>query len=340
LVFYEEITMIRLPSVGIDTGYGSVKAWVITPAEGERTFTFESQVARVSEPTRKEDKGAQKMWIVKDGEDWYQANGGDADDGYRTMSLTYFETPEYRALTKIMMATIAVETDATHITKLVLGLPVSQYAAIKNRAKLIEAFSGCHEIYHGGVKRTIEVTKVEIIPQPGGALASFYSQIDKEAEVPALVAVLDVGNGTTDYIQSRDMKIQTDKSKSVPIAMSELRNDVAAKVAQSGILGVTAETVHDVLCGRQVFLEGRQIKAKDLNPHLERQANKLILKLLTLIKIPELCTLVLTGAAAHFLAPFVRSAVPKTVTIYVGESPAFQNAKGFALYGWEPTLED
>jgi PRTRC genetic system protein D len=326
--------MNTLVSVGLDTGYGAVKARAVNQDRSTLTCNFESLVAKILAPS-KEEKGALKTWQVCDDGQWFQANGGAADHGYRSTTSTYFRTPEYRALTKIMICVIAERAKATTIDTLVLGLPVNQFAMPQNRQILIDCFQGEQHVFHGGIQQTVLVKKVIVVPQPVGTLTQFVNPQEPGLQFPSKLSVLDVGNGTSDFITSESLQVDSDASRSVHHAMAELRVDLARSLSKQGFYDITAEKINDFFLERPTFINGNLLKRKDIQKHLDQAVDRLVKKILNELPTIENTTLLLAGAAAVLLQPAFKRELSSSVDLRVVHDPAFCNASGFSIIGMQ-----
>jgi hypothetical protein len=325
--------MKTLLSVGVDTGYGAVKARAVNPDFSTLTCCFESKVAQVTAPSKPDGQSAIKTWQTEDNGQWFQANGGSATEGYRETSSTYFLTAEYRALTKIMLGVLAQKLEAAKVNTLVIGLPLNQYETPKNRQILIDDFQKDHIVLHGGVEQHIRVEEVIVVPQPFGALTLFANPAQPEAILPSELCVLDIGNGTTDFIVCVDKRMNKDASRSVRHAMSELRSDLAGTLAKNGFYGISAEKINDFLCGRPTFVDGNLLRKKDIQQYLDMSVMKLVRKILNELPVIENTTMLLSGAAANLLLPAFKRELSNSVDIKVSPEPAFSNATGFSMIG-------
>jgi PRTRC genetic system protein D len=325
--------MNTLISVGLDTGYGAVKATAIKEDRSSFKCSFESLVAEVISAAQKDDSGVLKRWQNQDGTKWFQANGGVAAQGYRSASTRYFQTAEYRSLTKIMIGVVAEEANAKTIETLVLGLPLNQYETQENRNLLIETFQGDQQVFYGGEQRSIQVKKVVVVPQPVGALADFTNPKEGAFAPPVEICVLDVGNGTTDFIVCSNLRMNKDASRSINCAMGELRSDLARTLAKNDFYDMTSEKLNALLSGRPTYSEGKALKRKDIQQYLDQSTTRLVKRILNELPLIENTTLLITGAAAGLLLPTFKRELPLSVDIKISNDPAFSNSTGFALIG-------
>jgi len=184
-------------SESVDVGYGETKARtehglallasIIGPAVD---IEFETSLAHVTPGCR----------LEIDGRDLFVGE-------LARLQSAMPQRPQSRARDLKIVKTLALaallEADAREtIDHLVTGLPVEWYA---DKEALAAELTGKHHVKYNGVPMQLEILKVEVLPQPVGAifdaiLSDTGSPTDPHGWAEGKVAVIDVGNGTTDFV--------------------------------------------------------------------------------------------------------------------------------------------
>jgi plasmid segregation protein ParM len=141
---------------------------------------------------------------------------GLAADTFRARQLhdAYTESPEYLALLRGALSMMKLR----HIDLLVVGLPVSHFAAKKTA--LEKLMVGSHDVGGG---RTVTVGKALAVAQPQGALVHYASEHKRMSTIGNEQSlIIDPGSRTFDWIVARGMRMVQKQSHSLNRGMSDV----------------------------------------------------------------------------------------------------------------------
>lgn len=249
--------------------------------------------------------------------------------GARELDPTYSRGDRYAALTLGALAYM----NEPNIDCLVLGLPLSTFQAEKGR--LEQVWTRRHEVPIIGeptaVRRTVEVRRVTVVPQPLGA---YMRAIDEGMLRPELghTLVIDVGYHTLDWV------VMTPRGAVLTGAFGALQGGVAKLMS-----AISTPLKRDLgrpipltpieiawRASRSAFLYGRAVS---LHPYMG-QVEALIETM-----VAELCThlgdhsdihhVVIAGGGAPAFASAVRAKLEREVSVL--ECPELANIKGFQI---------
>ncbi|NOU13798.1 MAG: hypothetical protein HOO92_07520 [Methylococcaceae bacterium] len=152
--------------------------------------------------------GESKYLVGKDSIDTLSAR----DDRGGHLLENYVDTPQYKALLRGALWYMKEES----IDLLVSGLPVNHFGNDGNRMR--DRLIGVHKYPDG---REVVVKDAWIIPQPVGGFIDYFmtgSKITRVNDIKSLT--LDVGYYTLDWVTCRGIRMQDERSGSVPGGMS------------------------------------------------------------------------------------------------------------------------
>lgn len=191
--------------VGIDIGFGFLKV-----TDGDTNFVIPSVVGDAEELTFDMGgsvKDLDNIRIEVDGEEYFVGELAIIQSKRATRSLSSDRTTDI--VTKIMFLTsLALVTEhPVESFTVVTGLPVKDFAMYKQT--YVDKFTGSHEVILNGQKRTLHIDKVIVVPQPYGSfcdgLFTEDGEID-EAFSENHVGIIDIGYGTSDFIQVKNYR--------------------------------------------------------------------------------------------------------------------------------------
>ncbi|MFL9876491.1 PRTRC system protein D [Paraburkholderia megapolitana] len=218
---------------------------------------------------------------------------------------------------------------ATHIERLVLGLPVHNLKRYENALK--ERFCGTLDFGQGSV--TVE--KVVVVPQPLGSLILASANRQNEFGRDSAHLVVDVGYFTTDWLYANGFSMDDRRSDGVPGGASQIYQRIAGLIArEEGEQVDDIELIDKALRERTpFFFYGRNI---DLAPYLE-QSRPLVAGIVKEMqnnvgRLTNARSIILSGGGAALYASEIRAAFPR-VLIEVIDSPCLANARGFLAVG-------
>lgn len=211
--------------VAIELGFGTDSICAGLDENGlPKVVTFDSIVAQVEGTRSDMSSGLMKRDTVtvdvdglsyEIGRDAHLATSKGAS---RILNNQYIDSQQYKALLKGSMVLAGLDT----IDLLVLGVPVT---SLHRAAELKAMAIGKHTI----AGKQIEVRAVWVIVQPLGGLLSYSNAIGQDSynrlkEHNTLS--IDCGYGTLDFLCSRGLKVNENRSSAVEAGMGVLINDL------------------------------------------------------------------------------------------------------------------
>ncbi|GAB3626934.1 hypothetical protein PTE30175_03535 [Pandoraea terrae] len=319
--------------LGLDVGHGFTK-WAFRDGTGRiRTGSFRSVALPHIDSTlaislRRAQASSSIKTIAVDG----QLFDVDVDEnsrvgkalGERNEANDFAGRPEYRAL---LGATLAY-LDATHVSTLVLGLPVHTFA--RYAETLQKTFRGM--LSFGG--RSVLVDRVVVVPQPVGSLLTVVAQGDASL-VETTICLVDIGHYSADWIvSSQGFTIQFDRSGGRPGGASHIYRAIAE--ALSGELEEPFEGVDAIELalrnGTPLLAFGQAV---DITRYVERgkaQAVETARALRAKVRSAEDLTLVLTGGGGPLYRDALAMVFPRNRLIELAQG-RLTNSIGFVLFG-------
>jgi plasmid segregation protein ParM len=254
---------------------------------------------------------------------------GLAADTFRARQLhdAYTESPEYLALLRGALSMMKLR----HIDLLVVGLPVSHFAAKK--AALEKLMVGSHDVGGG---RTVTVGKALAVAQPQGALVHYACEHKRMTTIGNEQSlIIDPGSRTFDWIVARGMRMVQKQSHSLNRGMSDVFRLLARDITKS--IG-TPYSDYDVI--DRALRTGKSPviyqKAYDMSRHLplaESVAAQAVSTMREWIESPHsLQNIILVGGGAFLFRKAVKAAFPLH-KIHEVKEPMFANVRGFQLAG-------
>jgi len=325
-------------TVGLDIGYGSVKAF----ADNGRNVCFESKVAPAEFIRFQIDVGAQAqvngltLHNTKEGSVFIgelatkQGRPGAVRSPHDRDRVT---DPITTHLADAAFAMLLPGIEQAQV-RVVTGLPVAYY---RDAFQLSQHLLGTHQIFLDGRSLTVEVEDVLVVPQPFGALLSLI--LDERGKLVASatemiegrVAVLDIGMHTTDmilvegleYIEARSGSIEVGVSTAIDMVRKVLLDDYRVSY-ESHELEIAMRRGWLVIQGKKHRLNG--LVSERIDPivrSIEAEAR-------TLWNISTLTATVLGGGGTLAFKPWLESLFKQAV--YAPDA-VNANAAGFLRYG-------
>lgn len=247
----------------------------------------------------------------------------------RSLHADYTSSESYRALFKSGLLLSEME----QIDMLVTGLPVSQYMDEDRKKVLSESMTGIHTLTP---KRTVEVKKVKVVPQPIGGFLDFIARTDEDIE-DARVLVIDPGFFSVDWVVISNDEIHKQSSGTSLNASSVLLEEVSRLIGKDHGAGVNIETIEHAIRQEKssILVLGQKV---EISPYIQ-EAKKTVGPVVTESIQKALRTeskmvdlIVLVGGGAVFFREAVQESFPRLRTIMTQDA-VYSNCRGFWLMG-------
>jgi PRTRC genetic system protein D len=327
--------MIKLKSIGVDTGYGDCKVAACDPIGNVVTRNFPSLVAKRLKQFPTKDQYAPKVWQAKVSDGWLAAGPGIRSyrDAARVVDDEYARTQEYKVLTKIAACLVAHDLDATEVENLVIGLPVNQFKDTSLKDSLVHLLQGPFRVFYGEEEVSLNVKKVMVMPQPAGAFWYHVLQLPEEQAVATDTLVIDFGNGTTDCaIAERPLMVMA-RSRSIQTGVHDMKKAVAIELGGQGFYSIMTDDITSVLEGKKTIVSNKELIRERVVALMAKPMRDLAKIIRQDTEAPKNSEILLTGAIAKSMKPFIEKEFPGFNILCVSDDGVFDNARGFELAG-------
>jgi len=272
------------------------------------------------------------------GQDSYVLSDGRHEERQRTPD--YCTTDAYHALNIAALASMGQPV----IDILVIGLPLSNI--LHFRTFLESRYTGRHEVPMltgmRGELTTVDVRRVLVMPQPGGALVATASENPELTTSKNLV--VDMGFHTLDFLFTHGKRPYPERSGAVEGGMSEFIDALHAAVAKEyakAFPEVRLPLSMPHHCYEEALLAGRTLRTGagdiDLTTSLQIAARKLDQYLdvvATRVRnTGDIQNVVISGGGAGLLAPRFKLLFPQLHNVFMPRRPQFSIVEGFLAAG-------
>lgn len=316
----------------VDVGYGNTKYVSSVVGNEIRCASFPSVTyPTVRDPTLNPAFERRKTVVIPIDGMFYEV-GPDVDlaaDSFRATQMhdQYIHTPDYMALVRGALAMMKVR----HIDLLVVGLPVSLFAA--NKSALERAMAGTHDI--GGGKSVV-VKKALAVAQPHGALADFVAQHDKGDSIEnERSLIIDPGWRTFDWLVARGMRLVLNKSHSLNGGVFKMVRAVAEDISTSiGMPYEDLDTIDLALrTGKNPMVFQKAYDMSSILPMLQTRAQRTVASMVSWFDgAYSFQNVILVGGGAHLFKKAVKQAFPQLRILGI-KDPLHSNVRGFQIAG-------
>jgi PRTRC genetic system protein D len=328
--------MITISNAAVDLGFSDTK-WAIQIAPSKiKTGELPSLYLRGRSADSSGLGGPQNVRAIEIDGETYLTGGPLVHilESLRVTSSDYSSQPAYRALTLSALADIVDFSDAETVGQLVLGLPVASFKNKNTRSALRDLFRGEQLLpTTGGHKqRKININSVLVVPQAFGALVAFQSQLSTDSPIPERLLILDIGNGTTDWILSIHGEPIIETGGSISKGFYDIKRSVNATLHQQGRVSSTLELVDRIFRGYSQMIDRTHVTFEDIVPLLEAPIRSLIADAFNAIGHLNARDILLTGGTSTIVKPILEAAVPGITVHQASPDGKFDNVNGFLIY--------
>jgi len=319
--------------LGLDLGYSNLKVaygdknakckTVLRPAGAAPADRFGARF----DGTAHEDY----IHVLVDGEEFVAGVSPDRAELWgRALHADYATSQSYKALFYAGLLLSEMDT----IDVLVTGLPVSQFMDEERKTALIEQVSGVHQVTP---KRSVEIKRVKVVPQPIGGLLDYVSQNEHDEIDDARILVIDPGFFSVDWVVVANNDFHRQSSGTSLNASSVVLEETGKLIAKDHGCQISTETLENaVRAGKDsVLVFGQRV---EIAPYVDAAAKTVSSVVLEAIQKSmrtenkNIDRVVLVGGGATFFKEAVSNAFPRVQVVTPNDS-VFSNARGFWIMG-------
>jgi plasmid segregation protein ParM len=251
------------------------------------------------------------------------------DDRGRTLLTNYIDTPQHLALFRGALAYMGEPV----IDLMVSGLPVNYFTGHKER--MAGRLKGEHKYPDGS---SVMIKDVWIIPQPIGGFINYFmstNQTESLADLKSLT--IDIGYYTVDWLVCRGLKLQDERSGSIPGGMSLVLEKLTHLISEDRQAPFSDVNIVDmgIRNGYVARIQGENYGFS----HLVEKMNAYIINAVQSVvssvgSLDDIDVIVLVGGGANCYKSVVKELLNGR-EIIVPDDSINSNVKGFYLAGAE-----
>lgn len=324
----------------VDVGYGTTTLVCNGVNNGYMIRTFQSTPVPISNSVELAAGIGEKRdveTICIDGI-WYEV-GPDTQSSISSRTVRILNTEGFISSSRykaLMLGALAM-TGRTHFDVLVLGLPVS---VLFRKNELIEMATGSHDIGNG---RSITVGRVFVFEQPLGALMSYIRSRSLKENRDAFfgmqnetILTIDPGFLTNDWLLSRGMKPDRQRSGDVEYGMSKvlasveasLREQLAKNSSFSTTKGFNLELIDQAFLNGVIKLFGKEMSFPicespqfDVTNAIRTVTDEAVQAIVNLVGDgQEIDRIIVSGGPAQVYLPSIKAAFPHHMVEVIPQS--------------------
>jgi len=323
--------------VGLDVGYGFVKV-----TDGELGYSFPSVVGeghtRQTFNLRKEQVPIIDDLKIGLGQNLYfvgKAAIRHSKFVYRDLSYTRsvgsdFEVLFYSALS--LFNTNNPEEDF----KVVTGLPVERMHLAKELEERIKGEKTIKVFNQGNNQdtRVINVSKIDIVPQPLGTYWAHFIKSDGTGEISlpeGLTGIIDIGFRTTDLAAIENGEYIPEKSKSINVGLATAYKEISSSLSENYGFEKEDYALDNAVINRKINISGQKF---DITPIVEKAFEKLAMNIIveinSLWRSYDFEKFILTGGGGQAVSTNILSQLPQAM---LASAPIISNCTGYLSWG-------
>ncbi len=329
--------------IGLDVGYGFVKV-----TDGNLGYSFPSIIGDSSSNTivlnfEKQQNILNNLRIEFEGKNYWLGKSSIKHSNYlyRDLSLTRDYGNDFEIL--FFGALSLFHSEFGNYIKVVTGLPPERmHLADKliNKVKGERALS----IFHEGKPKKIKinVSDVEVVPQPLGTYWSEFANAIEHGEVDALgkIGIIDIGFRTSDFAVIQEQEYISEKSRTIPIGMCNVYKEISSKLSAKYGIYKESHSLDEAIIKRGVKIAGKTHDISDLlDECFEKLSQNIIIEMNSNWMVDDFDQLVFTGGGSHSLSKFLLPYFSQSIQV---ADPFTANSRGYlnwANYKWSTDKE-
>lgn len=318
--------------VGIDIGYGFLKV-----TDDKESFAIPSVIGNAVDLTFDMGYSARDLSNLRvkvDGEEYFVGELAieQSEHPYRSLSTDRATN----IVTKVMFLTSLAILSEHPVESFVVttGLPVKDYTMYKQ--VYMDTFTGTHEILLHGEKKIIHIEKLIVVPQPYGTFCD--GLFDEEGEVDEdfaenHVGIIDIGYGTSDFIQVKSYRYLERYSSTSANGISSVYRDISNYLSTHHGIHKEDFELEDIIRTGRLKIRGGAI---DISEPLRDAKRSLAKKVANEIKslwsnLPEVSLIIVTGGGGALLYEELAELLGDDIVL--AENSQLANVRGYRNWG-------
>lgn len=318
--------------VGIDIGYGFLKM-----TDGDNKIIIPSVVGNGTELTFDmgySEKDLTNIQVEIDDEKHFIGELAILQSEHPYRSLSTDRATDY--VTKLMFLTSLALLSEHEVESFIVvtGLPVKDFTMYKQ--VYIDRFTGTHELNIYGQKKIINIEKVVVVPQPYGAFCDGLFTEDGDTDEDFAdnhVGVIDIGFGTSDFIQVKNYRYLDRFSSTSANGISSVYRDISNYLSSNHAIHKEDFELEEMIRTGQFKVRGGVI---DISKPLKEAKRSLAKKVATEIKslwsnLPEVSIIIVAGGGGALLFEELAEFLGDDIVLAADSQMA--NANGYRNWG-------
>lgn len=245
----------------------------------------------------------------------------------------------YALLNEFALAEVLADQgeDVIEDVWVITGVPSEEKGTALEK-DLNNTLMGVHVIKVNGKDKIVKVTKVVILPQPVGTIMSLYLNeegfVKNEAYETDGVAIIDLGTGTTDLDQIKELRRQEGDTLSIPLGMFDVYKRIEKSIKKNHPnANVTAQKIEAQFSSDSYIISKRssvditEVKKQALEDVAMEIKNAIIQQWKTWERFDSI---IITGGGASTLGQKLKELINDVIPV---ENSQTANAAGFYNYG-------
>lgn len=317
---------------GIDIGYGFLKITDGTPLAVIPSVI--GQAVDLTFDTGNAGNPLENLRVVYEGEEYFVGENAiiQSENPYRALSTDRTKD----IVTNIMFLTSLALLSNKPVEQFVVvtGLPVKDFTLYKDL--YVEKFVGIHEIVVNGEPKTLMVDKVIVVPQPYGTYVSQLWKEDGDFDEEFAsdhVGILDIGFGTSDFIQVNKYQYLEKFSSTSANGISSVYREISNFLTTTHGIKKEQFELEDIIRSGKMKIRGGVI---DLSEEIAAAKRSLAKKIAVEIKsswtnFMEIGMILITGGGGAFLFEELKELLGDDILLV--KNPQTANVVGYQQWG-------
>jgi plasmid segregation protein ParM len=327
--------------IGIDVGFGFTKAY-----NGKNSVIFKSIIGDASDiqfhSAFANSSPFSNLHITLDEKSYFLGNYAELQSSIREFTLDQDRLLQ-NSFKVLAVAAAGLCTDTFAPIQVVSGLPVAYLK--RDTKKLMEAIAGVHQItFHQSdgknIKKTINIDKITIIPQPIGSIFNLLfdenGKFIEKSLATKKIGVVDVGFKTTDFSIFDQLQYIERGSTTMDTGISKCFSLIAAKLRQESNINIELFKMFKFIESGTIKIRGKEYNISSLKKRIYAHTAAAIAADLSRLweNDWDMDSIILTGGGSVELAEYLADSIEgNLIPIPKNLDARFNNVQGYYKFG-------